>query len=93
MMIFYKPKIILALSILSTIFLLSIQIFSYLSWGGQIVQIVVEMWVIPSLILLGFLFFFNLINVYKKKREYYVSFVLNFFTVLSLIISTVLDKN
>lgn len=73
------------------IFLVSLQLFFYLSFNHQIIRILGEMFTIPSVLLLIFLFFFSLINSLRKKKEFYLIFAINFFTVLTITVTTIID--
>jgi len=49
------------------------------------------MFTIPSMIFVIFAFFFSLINVFRKKKEYNLVFGINVLTILISVAATVLD--
>lgn len=84
-------KAVLIISIACLIFLLSLQIFYYISYSNQIIQIFGELLTIPAMLFVVFAFFFSLINVLRKKKEYYLVFGINILTILISVTATVLD--
>ncbi|WP_265428103.1 hypothetical protein [Chryseobacterium sp. YIM B08800] len=84
-------KTILIISIACLMFLLSLQILYYISYSNQIIQIFGELFTIPAMLFVVFAFFFSLINIMRKKKEYYLVFGINIFTILISIVATVLD--
>ncbi|MFC0426901.1 hypothetical protein [Chryseobacterium scophthalmum] len=84
-------KAVLIISIACLMFLLSLQILYYISYSNQIIQIFVELFTIPAMLFVVFAFFFSLINIFRKKKEYYLIFGINIFTILISIVATVLD--
>lgn len=84
-------KTILIISIACLMFLLSLQILYYISYSNQIIQIFGELFTIPAMVFVIFAFFFSLINIIRKKKEYYLIFGINIFTILISIVATVLD--
>lgn len=84
-------KAVLIISIACLMFLLSLQILYYISYSNQIIQIFVELFTIPAILFVVFAFFFSLINIFRKKKEYYLIFGINMFTILISIVATVLD--
>ncbi|WP_139422548.1 hypothetical protein [Chryseobacterium mulctrae] len=84
-------KVVLIISIACLMFLLSLQILYYISYSNQIIQIFVELFTIPAMLFVVFAFFFSLINILRKKKEYYLIFGINIFTILISIVATVLD--
>lgn len=84
-------KAVLIISIACLMFLLSLQILYYISYSNQIIQIFGELFTIPAMLFVVFAFFFSLINIFRKKKEYYLIFGINIFTILISIVATVLD--
>jgi len=84
-------KAVLIISIACLMFLLSLQILYYISYSNQIIQIFVELFTIPAMLFVVFAFFFSLINIFRKNKEYYLVFGINIFTILISIVATVLD--
>ncbi|AZA75399.1 hypothetical protein [Chryseobacterium indoltheticum] len=84
-------KAILIISIACLIFLLSLQVLYYISYSNQIIQIFAEMFTISSMMFVIFAFFFSLINVFRKKKEYNLVFGINVLTILISVAATVLD--
>ncbi|WP_411812128.1 hypothetical protein ACLB9Y_02485 [Chryseobacterium scophthalmum] len=84
-------KAVLIISIACLMFLLSLQILYYISYSNQIIQIFVELFTIPAMLFVVFAFFFSLINIFRKKKEYYLVFGINILTILISIVATVLD--
>ena len=84
-------KAVLIISIACLMFLLSLQILYYISYSNQIIQIFGELFTIPAMLFVVFVFFFSLINIFRKKKEYYLVFGINIFTILISIVATVLD--
>lgn len=84
-------KAVLIISIACLMFLLSLQILYYISYSNQIIQIFGELFTIPAMLFVVFAFFFSLINIFRKKKEYYLIFGINIFTILISIFATVLD--
>ncbi|WP_404985106.1 hypothetical protein ACI513_17655 [Chryseobacterium sp. M5] len=84
-------KAVLIISIACLMFLLSLQILYYISYSNQIIQIFGELFTIPAMLFVFFAFFFSLINIFRKKKEYYLVFGINIFTILISIVATVLD--
>ena len=84
-------KTILIISIACLMFLLSLQILYYISYSNQIIQIFGELFTIPAMLFVVFAFFFSLMNIMRKKKEYYLVFGINIFTILISIVATVLD--
>ena len=84
-------KAVLIISIACLIFLLSLQILYYISYSNQIIQIFGELLTIPAMLFVVFAFFFSLINVLRKKKEYYLVFGINILTILISVAATVLD--
>ncbi|MBM7418957.1 MULTISPECIES: hypothetical protein [Chryseobacterium] len=84
-------KAVLIISIACLMFLLSLQILYYISYSNQIIQIFVELFTIPAMFFVVFAFFFSLINIFRKKKEYYLIFGINILTILISIVATVLD--
>lgn len=84
-------KAVLIISIACLIFLLSLQILYYISYSNQIIQIFGELLTIPAMLFVVFAFFFSLINILRKKKEYYLVFGINILTILISVAATVLD--
>ncbi|VXB56276.1 MULTISPECIES: hypothetical protein [Chryseobacterium] len=84
-------KAVLIISIACLMFLLSLQILYFISYSNQIIQIFGELFTIPAMLFVVFAFFFSLINIFRKKKEYYLIFGINIFTILISIVATVLD--
>lgn len=84
-------KAVLIISIACLMFLLSLQILYYISYSNQIIQIFGELFTIPAMLFVVFAFFFSLINIFRKKKEYYLIFGINIFTILISVIATILD--
>jgi len=84
-------KAVLIISIACLIFLLSLQILYYISYSNQIIQIFGELLTIPAMLFVVFAFFFSLINILRKKKEYYLVFGINILTILISVTATVLD--
>ncbi|WP_210150773.1 hypothetical protein [Chryseobacterium scophthalmum] len=84
-------KAVLIISIACLMFLLSLQILYYISYSNQIIQVFVELFTIPAMLFVVFAFFFSLINIFRKKKEYYLIFGINIFTILISVIATILD--
>jgi len=86
-------KALLIVSLACMIFLLSLQVVYYFSLGYQIIQILGELLTIPSMLFVIFAFFFSLINVFRKKKEYLLILGINTFTVATCVAATILDYN
>lgn len=84
-------KAVLIISIACLMFLLSLQILYYISYSNQIIQIFGELFTIPAMLFVIVAFFFSLINIFRKKKEYYLIFGINIFTILISVVATVLD--
>ncbi|MGE6394905.1 hypothetical protein [Chryseobacterium scophthalmum] len=84
-------KAVLIISIACLMFLLSLQVLYYISYSNQIIQIFGELFTIPAMLFVVFAFFFSLINIFRKKKEYYLIFGINSFTILISVVATVLD--
>ncbi|WP_175621139.1 hypothetical protein [Chryseobacterium schmidteae] len=84
-------KAVLIISIVCLIFLLSLQILYYISYNNQIIQIFGELFTVPVMLFVVFAFFFSLINIFRKKKEYYLIFGINILTILISVVATVLD--
>lgn len=79
------------ISIVCLIFLLSLQVLYYISYSNQIIQFLGELLTIPSILFVGFVFFFSLVNVFRKKKEYFLILGINTITISMCVIATVLD--
>ncbi|MGD1320041.1 hypothetical protein [Chryseobacterium sp. 2R14A] len=86
-------KALLIISLACMIFLLSLQVVYYFSLGYQIIQILGELLTIPSMLFVIFAFFFSLINVLRKKKEYLLILGINTFTVAICVVATISDYN
>ncbi|MFY1047063.1 hypothetical protein [Chryseobacterium sp. GP-SGM7] len=84
-------KAILIISIVCLIFLLSLQVLYYISYSNQMIHFFGELLTIPSMLFVVFAFFFSLVNVFRKKKEYYLILGINTIAILMCIASTVLD--
>jgi len=81
-------KAVLIISIACMIFLLSLQILYFISYSNQIIQIFGELFTIPSIVFVVFAFFFSLVKVLKKNKEYNLVLGINIFTILISIAAT-----
>ncbi|HEX7868596.1 MAG TPA: hypothetical protein VF455_00640 [Chryseobacterium sp.] len=86
-------KVISIISIACLIFLLSLQVLYYISYSNQIIQFFGELLTIPSILFVVFAFFFSLVNIFRKKKGYFLILGINTITILMCIVATVLDYN
>ncbi|MFL9834340.1 hypothetical protein [Chryseobacterium terrae] len=84
-------KAILIISIACLIFLLSLQILYYISYSSPMIQVVAELFTIPAILFVVFAFFFSLINVLRKKKEYYLILGINLLTIVIGVVATILE--
>ncbi|MCD1116264.1 hypothetical protein [Chryseobacterium turcicum] len=81
-------KAILIISIACLGFLLSLQVFYFISYSNQIIQFFAELLTIPSMLFVIFAFFFALVKVLRKKKEYNLILGIYIFTILISIAAT-----
>lgn len=81
-------KAVLIISIACLIFLLSLQVLYYISYSNQIIPFFGELFTIPAMLFVVFAFFFSLIKVLKKNKEYNLVLGINIFTILISVAAT-----